>query len=496
MMNLKCFSFILLFFYSFGHSQIIDSFNYDFLQINQSEKLKLVMSKLNTILKFSEQNNINNTDRQFSIVHFGDSHIQADYFSGAIRKILQSHFGEAGNGIIFPYSLCKSYGPKGLESTATGKWNASNILMSKENNNIGIAGYALKTFDTISKLKFQFNNKFSPASSETLKIWYSLDSSTTNFDLNDEFENVNNTQFESGWGIKTFKSRNIISGFDVSISQKVESPSGFSFLGFELDQPLKRGIKYNQCGVVGAQFSHLINNAKLVIPQLKYLAPDLIIFSFGTNEAYDKNIDSTKYFNELNKFFSQLNLILPNTAIIITTAPDTRSQGRIPPNQININNQLIKISKTHDLSYFDLNRAMGGWGSLNDWHKNNLVSNDKLHFNASGYALQGKMFSLAFLENYNDNFKNDTIEIFNLKNEILNNLKSILIPKKNNIEEITNPLNIKPTSIKSPKIYVVKRGDTIYRIAQKFHVSGKKILLINNLKENSIIRPGQKIKLP
>jgi LysM repeat protein len=125
-----------------------------------------------------------------------------------------------------------------------------------------------------------------------------------------------------------------------------------------------------------------------------------------------------------------------------------------------------------------------------------LVSNDKLHFNASGYALQGKMFSLAFLENYNDNFKNDTIEIFNLKNEILNNLKSILIPKKNNIEEITNPLNIKPTSIKSPKIYVVKRGDTIYRIAQKFHVSGKKILLINNLKENSIIRPGQKIKLP
>ncbi len=64
------------------------------------------------------------------------------------------------------------------------------------------------------------------------------------------------------------------------------------------------------------------------------------------------------------------------------------------------------------------------------------------------------------------------------------------------MEEITNPLNIKPTSIKSPKIYVVKRGDTIYRIAQKFHVSGKKILLINNLKENSIIRPGQKIKLP
>ena len=91
------------------------------------------------------------------------------------------------------------------------------------------------------------------------------------------------------------------------------------------------------------------------------------------------------------------------------------------------------------------------------------------------------------------NFKNDSIK---QKNEILNNLKSILIPKKNNIEEITNPLNIKPTSIKSPKIYVVKRGDTIYRIAQKFQVSGKKILLINNLKENSIIRPGQKIKLP
>lgn len=490
MMKLKCISFILLFFYSFGYTQAIDSFNYDFIQINHSKTLNLAMSKLNAIMKVSEPNNINNLDQKFTIVHFGDSHIQADYFSGEIRRILQSHFGEAGNGVIFPYSLCKSYGPKGLESSTTGTWKASNILLSKENNKISIAGYDLKTFDTISKLKFQFNDKFKFPSSETLKIWYRLDSTTTNFYLNDEFVNVNDKKFEGGWGIKTFKSNKVVSGFEVSISQKVDSPLGFSFLGFELDQPLKRGINYNQCGVVGAQFSHLINNANLIISQLKYLTPDLIVFSFGTNEAYDKNIDSAKYFNELNKFFTQLNLILPNTAIIITTAPDTRSQGRIPPNQININNQLIKISKTHDVSLFDLNKAMGGWGSLNDWYKNNLVSSDKLHFNASGYALQGKMFSLAFLENYNDNFKNDSIKLINLRNEILNNL-SVLLSKKNQVAEI-----VKPIKIKQPKIYVVKKGDTIFKIAEKFHVSGKKILLINNLKVNSIIRPGQKIKLP
>src|SRR3954465_12415254 len=35
-----------------------------------------------------------------SIVHIGDSHIQADFLSGIVRESMQSFFGNAGRGMV------------------------------------------------------------------------------------------------------------------------------------------------------------------------------------------------------------------------------------------------------------------------------------------------------------------------------------------------------------------------------------------------------------
>ena len=70
---------------------------------------------------------------KFVVAHFGDSHIQGDYFSGAIRNNLQAEFGNDGEGILFPYSLCKSFGPKSLTSTSTGSWTWATLLKNQEN---------------------------------------------------------------------------------------------------------------------------------------------------------------------------------------------------------------------------------------------------------------------------------------------------------------------------------------------------------------------------
>ena len=272
--------------------------------------------------------------------------------------------------------------------------------------------------------------------------------------------------------------------------------SDFSFYGFELLKQAPIGINYHHCGVVGAQFSHLINNADLIVEQLDHLSPDILLFSFGTNEAYG-NIDSVKYFNTINDFMSRLNKLFPSTAIIITTAPDTRSQGKIPPSQVNVNNQLLKLANYQDVSIFDLNKAMGGWGSLSNWYKSKLTLDDKLHFNAAGYSLQGKMFSLAILESYNKNYTDAPVDVAQLKSDIL----KVIVPVLNNtpipVEVITNPVINKPiVKPKKGRVYVVKSGDTISKIAQKYHVSTEKILKLNRLTKNSIIRSGQKIKIP
>ncbi len=468
---------------------------YDFVQLNPSTKLDAAMGKLHQIV-VNTPSLRTAKDSVFTIVHFGDSHIQGDYFSGEIRRILQEEFGDAGHGIYFPYSLCKSWGPKGLQSASNGEWTYSHILKPDLTNKVGLAGYELSTLTKDASLNFQFTENFKDSPANRLKIWYGMDSSSQDFHLNDKFIVQDDQKFKNDWGVRTYSSKEAIKGFDLSLMAGNTSNTNFSFYGFELLKQAPIGINYHHCGVVGAQFTHLINNADLVLEQLAYLSPDILLFSFGTNEAYG-NIDTVKYFNSINNFFSKLNQLFPTTAIIITTAPDTRSQGKVPPSQVNVNNQLIKLSKTQDLSVFDLNKAMGGWGSLTNWYKSKLTLDDKLHFNAAGYSLQGKMFSLALLESYNKKYNTAPVDVTQLKSDIL----KVIVPVLNNtpipVEVITNPVINKPiVKPKKGKVYVVKNGDTISKIAQKYHVSTEKLLKLNHLTKNSIIRTGQKIKIP
>src|SRR5688572_18624554 len=73
-------------------------------RIEFAGNLKDVQAKL-----FRVQNGLDST---FVVVHFGDSHIQLDHFSGAVRAHLQRAFGDCGEGVLFPYSACKSFGPR------------------------------------------------------------------------------------------------------------------------------------------------------------------------------------------------------------------------------------------------------------------------------------------------------------------------------------------------------------------------------------------------
>lgn len=44
--------------------------------------------------------------------------------------------------------------------------------------------------------------------------------------------------------------------------------------------------------------------------------------------------------------------------------------------------------------------------------------------------------------------------------------------------------------------YVVKRGDTLSKIAQKYHTSVRSLMQMNNIKIDSRIAVGDKIRIP
>jgi len=63
-------------------------------------------NKLDKVIKTGEG--------KINIVHIGGSHIQAGYYSGVVRKKMQTFFPglNGGRGLIFPYQMAKTNNPK------------------------------------------------------------------------------------------------------------------------------------------------------------------------------------------------------------------------------------------------------------------------------------------------------------------------------------------------------------------------------------------------
>lgn len=79
------------------------------------------------------------------ILHIGDSHIQADFFSGPVRKILQQQFGNAGRGLIFPYKIANTNGPSDIDVFSNTSWTPKRNVFPKIDMPVGISGISLKT---------------------------------------------------------------------------------------------------------------------------------------------------------------------------------------------------------------------------------------------------------------------------------------------------------------------------------------------------------------
>lgn len=429
------------------------------------------------------QNNV------YRIIHFGDSHIQADKLTSEIRNRFQKEGRNGGSGIIFPYSLCGSFGPSGVQSKIQGKYSYVTQLKNPANLPIGLMGYSI-SLPKESKIIMQFDDNFQGKTGKSITIWVQSLTDSTHILLDANWELTSRKNL--GHGIYTYSYKSNYIQNQISIQSIFNS----AFWGLEFN--LESGISYQQNGLVGAQFTHLIKYDEEVIEQLIEIKPDLLVFSYGTNEAYDI-IDSKYYFEKVSQFLNLLKRKLPKTSILITNAPDTRSGGKTPVSQIIINETLKKVSEHCQTAYFDLNKAMGGWGSLYNWQKKGFVLKDQLHFNKEGAKVLGQLITYAIFSSGgigNDSTQNElrksiSTSLCSPSDEITNHMEGVVKPIK---MESTESKNKHKKLSKKTKIYVVKKGDNLGKIAKKTGSSIKNLQIKNKISSDEKIFPGQKLK--
>jgi hypothetical protein len=495
-------------------AQNIDSLKSNYLEkynhIQNMEQLEVFQLKLDSLRKGNKE--------KVTILHIGDSHLQGDYNSRTIRYKLQAFYGNRGRGLTFPYSLAKTYGPTDYWAESKSYWDLAKMFPGEKNIPVGLAGYTISTAEKSAfKQTFRYNpnikwgayanirelpnSKFNLA---TILLSYSgsVQLKIYSNDLNSErdstlhylpYASVNKDTI-----LKVTFSRMVDELF-FSIQSKDTNSFRFNLHGIIVENSLQTGLLYHVAGVGACQLSDFLNASKFYQNTIS-LNPDLIIFSLGANESITRNFDTAKYLKQFTKLLSDLRHDIPGVNFIIQTPPDIIFKKRSPISIDKINSTLKFISHSQNTGLWDFNTVMGALGSNQHWFNRGLISKDRIHFKPTGYHLAGLLFLDAFNKSFitDENQRLNTNELAsyfdlfkpsNLSDSISN--ATINTPQYSKINKSTTKIK----EFKTPKNYIVKKGDTIYSIAKRYKLTTQDLLKINHLSSKSIIRPGQILKL-
>jgi len=254
---------------------------------------------------------------RLQILQIGGSHIQADMFTGEMRKRFQSFGGglNAGRGFVFPYRLAHTNTPYGYYFRYTGHWETCRNVEKNKICNLGMAGIMAVTKDSVSSLtllfepeneiKYDFNR---------VKIYHRCDSLSFSIIIDSSLVDTMVDVPESDY-TEIFLNR-YVDSLEVFFVQTDSTQTAFELYGMNLETG-DPGIYYHNLGINGAATSSFLRCNRFE-RQIATLKPDLVIFGLGINDAYGRRFSQRQYEMNYDTLVAMVRRANPDAAIIFT----------------------------------------------------------------------------------------------------------------------------------------------------------------------------------
>ncbi len=370
-------------------SAALNGIDYSKNNLENTNSMFPLLAKLYKIKHFSKENAV--------FVHIGDSHIQADVATSVIRNELQSYFGNAGRGLVFPYQVGKSNAPYDIVSSSKSSWKSNRLARIDTLITCGVSAFGLQS----QSVNPEFNLELR-----------SINGVRDSFDkvqlfmggpISELYMEYNDAQAENGCyplapDYTVFNLKSPTYGFRLTFP----TTDSIRFYGASLEKKEACGIIYHSIGANGAKFSDY-NKTKQFWKQLDKLHADCYIVSLGTNEAQDPNLTAEEFLIEVKIMVAKLQLVSPKACIILTTPPVSYYKKRNPNFSLEvITSALIEYCNANNLVYWDLFNVSQGLEGAKIWRKKQLLRQDLVHFSREGYVLQGNLFVDAFAKVWNE----------------------------------------------------------------------------------------------
>ena len=359
---------------------------------------------------FAELDMLNaDKDTVITIVHLGDSHIQAGFLSGRAMRLMHNQFGNAGRGWIAPFKLTKTNEPDDyFISSVVKDWTWGRCTQRDPKCPAGLGGIGIHTISHFVNFDISIAPNNGAGYQFNRIVAYRGEKSMPMLPSGAWKDSVEVGRAEDnllpGVMTDTFRIAGLIDSLQLQTTRRKPGtdsllpPENFDnlFYGFNLTNG-KPGVLYHSVGVNGAMFVSYTDDH--YVSQLALLKPSLLIISLGTNESFGRRFSTAEFSSQIKSLLYLVKKYMPQTAILLTTPPECYNRVWVNKKRTYVRNSntelaakaIVNVARQEGIACWDMFEATGGKNSSQKWFNGKYMGRDRVHFNREGYYEQGTL---------------------------------------------------------------------------------------------------------
>lgn len=359
------------------------------------------------------------TAQTVSVIHLGDSHVQAGHFTVPIRKSFTQRWGDGGIGWVAPFRLLGTNPPIHTNVRASTAGTSGIKITERDYDRESPTGMVLQT-----KESGDITYTFQCGGGQTFdRIVIYRQRETEPFTLSGDSLR---TLAQDTLTRKPIVTDTLLVGHYVS-SAEVTAPASAVWYGASLERS-SGGVLVHTIGYNGATYYTYGKDS--FASSVAILRPRLIILSLGTNESVSRSFSRNGFGAEVARMVQSLRASNPDCAIVLTSplanyqrirTAHKRRRGKRRRRRtvyrttyrVNTNCQLVadelqQQARELGCGYIDLFAHFGGAAGARQLLSDGILSGDRVHLTAAGYNKVGEAIATALQANYEQWRQRDT----------------------------------------------------------------------------------------
>ena len=334
------------------------------------------------------------------VLYIGDSAVVGDGVTGALRRILQKRYGDAGAGFLVAGRPWPWYRHRDVRHDGSG-WQyegVHNKLNARER--LYGMGY-LRAFAAGKGARASFATSRDAGTGQAVsrfEVFYLEQPHGGGFSLSVDGVLSREVATEGAVRRAGYVSVDVPDGaHELVLETTGGGPVRVYGVAMERARP---GVMVDAIGINGVHATHLVGKDPMLKEHLSHRKPDLIAVQLGTNLKSKMPVGN--YADEMRQILTFMRAAVPTASCLVvtpfdrTTVPVDESEPT-PAYIPKIVEALKGVARDTGCAYWSAFDAMGGKGSFRRWQRLGLANYDGMHLAHEGYDALAESLAGALL---------------------------------------------------------------------------------------------------